>query len=469
MSRSKDLAKNTVILFIGTLCTKLVSFLLLPLYTSVLSTSEYGIYELLNTLVSLLVPLINFQLDQAVFRFLIDNRDDLKQKKKIISTVVYFLLLFNIFVFCGFLLISPIISNSYKFYLAFNVLINGISIVFLQISRGLGNNIDYSISNFLVAFSTIILNILFLVGLNYGIEALLVSTIIGHLLGIIYIIFRVKIYKYISLKYFNLAILKNMLKYSLPLIPNALSWWIFSVSDRIIVSIVLDVSYTGILSVAYKFSNLYIILYNIFYMSFTENISLHINDEDINDYFNRMFKYIVDVFLIIAILMMLGLPVLFKVMVNSNFSQAYSLIPIALFASVFQVVVGLLGSIYIAKNNTKSIASSSIFTAIVNLVSHLLLIKYIGIYAAVVSTLISYLVFTIYRYVDVSKSYFKISLLSKTFIINFILLIFSFFVYYINNIYISLLCIVIFMMYVFYFNKNFVDFIFNFIKKKVKK
>ena len=74
MDREKKLAKNTVILTIGKLCTQLITFFLLPLYTAVLSTEEYGTVDLLNTLVSLLLPIVTFQIEQAVFRFLIEIR-----------------------------------------------------------------------------------------------------------------------------------------------------------------------------------------------------------------------------------------------------------------------------------------------------------------------------------------------------------------------------------------------------------
>ena len=75
MEREKSLVKNTIILSIGNLFTKLITFFLLPLYTAILSTEEYGIVDLLNTLVSLLLPIVTFQIEQAVFRYLIENRE----------------------------------------------------------------------------------------------------------------------------------------------------------------------------------------------------------------------------------------------------------------------------------------------------------------------------------------------------------------------------------------------------------
>ena len=68
MNREKSLLKNTIIITIGKVCTQMISFFLLPLYTGILSTEEYGTVDLLNTLVSLLLPIVTFQIEMAVFR-----------------------------------------------------------------------------------------------------------------------------------------------------------------------------------------------------------------------------------------------------------------------------------------------------------------------------------------------------------------------------------------------------------------
>ena len=76
MSRKTELAKNTAILTVGKLCTQCISFFLLPLYTAILSTEEYGTFDLLVTYSTLLLPLVNWQLDQGLFRFMLDYSKD---------------------------------------------------------------------------------------------------------------------------------------------------------------------------------------------------------------------------------------------------------------------------------------------------------------------------------------------------------------------------------------------------------
>lgn len=295
-NREKSLFKNTLIISIGMICTKLVTFLLLPLYTGILTTEEYGMVDLLNTLISLLLPIVTFQIEQAVFRELIEIRNDKEKSKEIISSAIFSVIIQCIVFLIIFLLVSMVIENKYKNYLVFNVIANIFASLFLQIARGLGDTKRYSIGSFITALSTIIFSILFLVAINMRADGMLLATLLGQLSCVIYLFVFLKLYKYISFKQYDFKLVKKLWKYSLPLIPNAISWWIFSSSDRVIVSSVLGLSMNGILSVATKFSTIYITLYNIFDRSWIESISLHINDIDIEDYFNRMFNMILKIF-----------------------------------------------------------------------------------------------------------------------------------------------------------------------------
>ena len=149
MSREKDLAKNTIIITIGNICTKLITFFLLPLYTGILSTAEYGTVDLLNTLVSLLLPIITFQIEQAIFRELIEKRKDMQGMKEVISTGIITVAIQCIIFFILFLAVAPFIKNEYKTYLVVNVIVHIIMSLLLQIARGVGDNKQYAIASFL--------------------------------------------------------------------------------------------------------------------------------------------------------------------------------------------------------------------------------------------------------------------------------------------------------------------------------
>ena len=185
MNREKELAKNTLIITIGRICTQMITFFLLPLYTTILTTEEYGIVDLLNSLVMFLIPIISLQLEQAVFRKLIDNRKNNNQIKKIISSTFLFILSSLILYICIFSFFSIFIKNQYKYFLLSNVIIILIANVLLQIIRGLGNNKGYSVASFISATVTVILNVVLVALLKWGAYGMLLATFIGNLSSIV--------------------------------------------------------------------------------------------------------------------------------------------------------------------------------------------------------------------------------------------------------------------------------------------
>ena len=114
MTKGKELAKNTIIIVIGKICTQFISFFLIPLYTSYLQTTDYGTVDLINTYISLLIPIVTLQLEQATFRFLIDVRND-EEKKGIIITSIIKKLFVHFAVYLGlYLILGNFIKLDYK-------------------------------------------------------------------------------------------------------------------------------------------------------------------------------------------------------------------------------------------------------------------------------------------------------------------------------------------------------------------
>lgn len=469
MSREKNLAKNTIIITIGKICTQLITFFLLPLYTGILSTEEYGTVDLLNTLVSLLLPIVTFQVEQAVFRELIEVRGKKDKESRIISSAVITVIFQCIVYLIIFALISPFINNRYKFFLATNVIANIFLSLLLQIARGFGDNKKYAFASFISALSTIVFNVLFLVVIKLGANGMLLGTMLGQIVATIYLFISLKLYKYLKVKDYKKEVINSLWKYSLPLIPNAISWWVFNASDRVIASAFLGVDQNGILAASLKFSAVFITFYNIFNMSWTESISIAIKDEDVSDYFNKMFNIILRLFTAMAVGMIACMPFVFPIMINEKFSAGYGLVPISIVGSLFNVIVGLISVIYVAEKNTKAIASTSIVSAVINIIVHLVLIKFIGLYAAVISTFVAFFVMSIYRMIDINKKYFKINSDIKFVIQSAIALIFVFVSYYINNIYLNVFVVLFAVLFAFYINKDSFDIIFKLFTKKLKR
>ena len=151
MSREKSLAKNTVIITIGKLATQMITFFLLPLYTGILSTEEYGTVDLINTLVMLLIPIMTFQVEQGTFRMLVDSRNDFINEQIVITNSIMSTIL-SIIIFAGIGL--PLVfyfGESYWYLFILIVIVTIESSLLFKISRGIIRNNTYSFASFIIA------------------------------------------------------------------------------------------------------------------------------------------------------------------------------------------------------------------------------------------------------------------------------------------------------------------------------
>ena len=468
MSREKELIKNTGIITIGKICTQMISFFLLPLYTAVFSTEEYGVVDLFNTIVALLIPILTIQIEQALFRFLIDARENEEDKTKLISSAFILALAGIVIYSIIFICIAPMIHNEYKYFLLINVLANILSTLMLQVARGLGHNKEYSIGSFIVAAFTVILNVVFIVGLKLRVEGMFLAIFIANMLAAIYLIFSKKTYKYISFKMFDKKLLKAMCKYSAALIPNAISWWVINVSDRAIISSMLSVAANGIYAAANKFSGMFINAYNIFNIAWTESAAIHINDQDKDEYFSKTINTGFKVFACFALIIIGVSPFVFPILINAKFGEAYNQIPLLMLSSLFNVGVGLVSVIYVAKKRSFDISKTSFLAAVINIIVNVLLIKKIGLYAASISTIIAYFAMFIYRAIDCRK-YVKYKMDVKMLVTLFIAFTLTFVMYYINISWLNVIMLVGIVIFAILYNKNSFKSLGKIIKRKFSK
>lgn len=468
MSKGKDLAKNTAIVSIGKICTQLITFFLLPVYTAVLSNEEYGVVDLLNTLTSLLLPIVTLQIEQGIFRYLIDCRENNEKQIKLITTIIRFMIIQSIACIVIFLCVSPFIHNEYKYFLMANLLMGIFSSLLLQICRGLGDNATYAIGSFIAGAFTVVLNVIFIVAFHWGAYGMLGATAISNFVCAVYIFLKRKIYKYIKPKQFDKKILKEIIKYSVPLIPNMISWWIVSASDRTIISAVIGIAQNGIYSAANKFSGVFTTLYSVFNLTWTESASININSEDRDEFFSKILDFVIRFFGCLCLGTIAVMPFVFNILINEKFAEAYYQIPILILGSVFNILVSFAGSIYVAKKLTKEIAKTSIISAIINIVVNVVLIKSIGLYAASISTVLAYALMFIYRWIDVKK-YVKFNVNKILMFALTIMYGITIFTYYLKNTIVSAIVLGIVVVFAVIANLNSVSYLKQIVKNKIKK
>lgn len=404
MSRKTELAKNTAILTIGKLCTQCISFFLLPLYTAILSTEDYGTFDLLVTYATLLLPLVNWQLDQGLFRFMLDCRNNKEEESKLFSTLLASSFIQCIIYVAIFALVEPFLKIKNPIFLLLYVILHVFTALLLQFVRGLGRSVKYTMASFISASSTTITNVIALAVIKMGLQGLFVSTILSQILTLIYLIFATRCWNYISFKYIQVKTFKKVGKYSIPLIPNNLAWWVVNASDRTIISHFLGTAVNGIYSVANKFPNVFIQFYNILNLSWTETVSLHYLDEDRDEFLTETMTSLFKLFAAACFGIVACMPFVYPVLVNEKYSNGYNQVLILMYAMLFRVLVGLYSCVYVAQKAAKKIAYTSISAAIINIGVHLALLSSIKLYAASVSTLVSFGSMFIIRYFDVNKT-----------------------------------------------------------------
>ena len=470
-SREKNFVNNTAILFVGRICTKLIQFLLLPLYTSVLSTTEYGTADLISTYVTILVVLVNLQIEQAIFRYLAENRTNEIGQKKVITNI-FAIAVVQIIIFSFiYIAIQKYVHIDGKVFLLLNVISSIFMTTMLNITRGLGDYKTYAKASFLSAFSIIILNILLLVVCNMSVIGLLLSTFVSYMLCGLYLLAKKKTYKYIKKESLDKKLVKELLNYSIPLIPNELSWQAIKSSDKIIVSSILGKSYNGILSISTKFSSVFTEIYNIFNTSLVDTFILNLKSEDGQKFINKLINSIYVFFLSGAIFIIAVMPFIFNIFINKAYNDAYYYIPLYMLSSILNVMIGITSGVFIVDKNTKIIAWTSFLAGIINIIVDLILMKSIGLYAAALSTILGFLIMFILRYRVIRKKY-NIKIYTRNFILTIIGFSTISLIYYLGNKLIKLIALLLVVVLSIYFNKDIIkmckNYVFNFLLSKTK-
>lgn len=452
----KELIKNTGIIAIGTLCSKIVSFFLLPLYTAVLSTDDYGTVDVLQTIASLALPFITLELSSAVFRFLIEDKND----KSIISSA-FIVELINVIAFCVIaLMINLFYPIKYCGLFVFYFFTHAFWTFSQNIARGYGNNKLYSFMSFVVTSTSAGLNILFILVFKMKGDSILLAASISYLLTIIIAVFVLKIWKQISLKKVSVDSLKRMLSYCLPLIPNAISWWVANTSDRLIIRGFLGADSNGIYAAANKIPAIYITLYNVYNIAWIEALAKSSGDKKQEQFINDMFQKSVRLFGCISLMIICTMSIFFNKLIGSNYSQAYVHIMILVIAIFINSMCSLVGGIFTSFKRSDVIGKTTVLGALANIIINLMLVKFIGLYAASISTLISYLVILIAR----SKNLKKLMNLKwpTNYLIQFVIMMLYVAISYISkNLIVNIICFVITFAWMCIANRSIVYGIFN--------
>lgn len=413
-NRGSKFMKDIGVYAIGNIGSKLITFMMVPMYTYfVHDTSDFGYYDLCLTVCLLLIPFVTLQLRDGAFRFLLDCDSDTQRKRIVtfVSRTMITTLALALIVAGAMALFTNI---QYLGYAVGLLIAMSLQEVYSQVFRGLGNNRAFVAVGILSALGIGLFSILFVAGLGWGIKGIFLANILARVLALVLVESRVRlITRHTRWKIDSRQVAHDILRYTLPLLPGSLCWWLTGSSDRLFISHFLGLDVNGVYAVAIRFTGIINTLAIIFYQAWQETAILQYNSPDRDRFFSRMFNSYIFLLAVILVGYVFMLKVNYGWLVANEYQESLNFIyPLGLSAVIF-AIAAFFDMGYQCAKDTKRTLPAIVLAAIVNVVLNFTLIKPLGVYGVIVTLLVTYLVLVIYRWHDM-KRYFVLRISRRT-------------------------------------------------------
>lgn len=397
MDKYGKLAKNTMLISIGVLTSKIIVFLMVRFYTGYLTPAEYGDADLISQSANLLFPVVSLGITEGVFRFAINSN---KNRNKVFSSGGFIILLGFLFMLVSAPFLRMLIGDKLDVVAVLLYTASAcIHSICSQFVRGLGNTRLFAVQGIVNTVSVVVLNILFLAVLGLGIDGYVYSIVISDLICAIYLILREKLWRYVTFK-LDKSLIKDMLRYSIPLIPTGIFWWITSVSDRYMINWMVGSTANGIYTMAGKLPTAIVLLSGAFSDAWQYSAVSERKEGEASEY-KTFFS---DGWLSFQGILFFGCSFVIafaqfgiKLLATEDYYSAYLYVPLLCCAMVFSSFSTFMGSSFLVFKKSRLSFITSMAGAIANIVLNLILIPKYEIYGAAIATLISYFIVFVVR------------------------------------------------------------------------
>ena len=412
-SRIKELISNTFFFALSNLGSKVLVFLMVPFYTYVLSPDEYGIASVIQTIGTLLLPLLTAKIQDAVLRFCYIKNYNRKNILSLGVTVCFVGSIVSIFIsFClGFI---PIFHDvrSVLFFVPLFVFSNSFYLLLNYYSRGIAKVKESAISGIINTLVVVVLNLLFLLVFKWRIEGYLSSFIIADIISFLYLLFINR--KYVFSRYrIDKSLGKEMLLFSLPLIPTSLSWWLLGNLNNIFILSALGSFSVGLYSASLRVPSILTALSDIFSQAWLLSALRDYGTKE-----NRIFIKSIHQKFFSALCMLTGGIILFtypiaRLLLQGDFIQGWRIVPLLFVAVYIGALTGFYGSIFSAEKKTMIHFRSTIIGSVISVVIVLLFLRSFGLLGIPFSTVVGHFVIWLIRkeslktFIDIGMSTFK--------------------------------------------------------------
>lgn len=353
MNKYQKLAGNTVIFAIGTFGAKFLSFILTRLYTGCMTTAEYGTGDLIFQTSNMLYPIVTMSMADAVIRFGMEKKYDSRSVYTVaISTTMVGLAALS--------LLSPLfnltdIYGGYSFLLYLYCFFSCLRQITSNFVRAKGYVKLFAADGIFTTFIMLVCNIIFLAVLDLGVTGYIMSFIVSDFISFVELSFIAGLHKSLDFKFFSKRLFKEMLKYSAPLIPAYVMWWITSSSDRIFVRILCGEDVNGVYSAANKIPALLMMFTTLFFQAWQMSAIENRDDKGLTKFYSKIYGAYSSAIMIAAAGVIMLVEPLSKMLLSNDpekdFTYAYHYTPILVVAMVFQCLCQFTSSVYNVKKN----------------------------------------------------------------------------------------------------------------------
>ena len=400
-NKYKTLLSDTLIFALGSFGSKVILFLLVPLYTNILSTEEYGIAELVYTISELLMPFVSLVIFDAVIRFGLKKAE--KKEDVLLCALVVMVAgcIVTILITPAFGLYDPLIN--FKWYICAYVISYMSTSIFFTYLKVMNKNRMYAFFSILQTFLVACLNVVLLVVLRIGVRGYLLSNIIAHVITAILVFVVGRLYEDVIKAKFKKHLLIQMIKYSAPLVLNNVSWWIIHSSDKIMIEIMITASALGLYTVATKIPSLINTLISIFSQAW--GLSAVREYEDTNDleFYSNVFRMYATLCFGMCVCLVSITKLFMRFYVGKEFLEAWRYVPLLLVAATFSAIASYFGTLYGALQKSVNNMLTTLTAAVTNFFLNYYFIRIIGLWGAVLGTVVAYVVIALIRMADVRR------------------------------------------------------------------
>lgn len=397
----KKLIINTLLFALGQFGPSILSVFMVPIYTNCMSRAEFGTADLVINMACMLIPFVSVCITDGIVKFSLDGKHNIKQ---VFSISFFVCLIGSVLSFAAYPLIYKYGQVSEYMLFFYMILITSVfSNLLLLYIKALQKLTGYTVIALVKTTTMLIGNIVTLRVLNMGVRGFLWSYVISNVAGCIMAVIYGNLIRLIRIKYVDKKTSKEMILFSLPLIPNQASISLMGSMDRYMLTYMLDSSYNGLYSIAHKLPSLVERFSSVFNQAWNYSALENQTQKDQKEYYQSIYKiYGCYMFVLASMVMCVLRPVMY-VWVGPEFREAWLYAPYLLLGAVFSCFTGFYVPLFVITEKTGTLFVSTLTGAVINLTLNSLLIPVWGINGASFASAVTYLVVWLIRGIMISK------------------------------------------------------------------